>query len=271
MIGLMLLWTGVAAASSCCATGGVAPTALASCDRLGVALGLGGDLETGGWAWGGAWSGVGDDGGGTGSASVSALARATPWLQLGLRLPLQLTVDRLDGEREAGLGLGELGGWVIVEAPPGWPGPRAPQVGLELGLRSARAEGIEQAQPLRASAGARLASAPATWGAWGLASAEVPLTGDGPPSLAAALTVDRALRPRARLGLAATARVTPGALRALETAVGPELTLAPSLSDRLTLSALIGPPVSGAGWNAPSSLQVRVDWLNVIRPYPSGA
>ncbi len=270
MIAALLLWTGLSAAASCCASAGLAPTALASCDQLGVALGVGGDLETGAWAWGGAWSGVGDDGGGTGTASLSALGRATPWLQLGLRLPLQLSVDTLDGQRDAGLGLGQTSAWLIVEAPPGWPSDAAPVLGLELGLRGQPAEQDGHGH-LSAALGARIATAPAAWGIWGGASLEQPLAGGGARSADGALTVDHALGPRARLGLAAHGQLTLGAFPALQTAAGPALSLSPRRADRLVLAALLGPPLSGAGWNAPSSLQVTVEWLSVLRPAPSGA
>ena len=255
MIAALLLWTGVSAAASCCASAGLAPTALASCDQLGVALGVGGDLETGAWAWGGAWSGVGDDGGGTGTASLSALGRATPWLQLGLRLPLQLSVDSLDGQSDAGLGLGQTSAWLIVEAPPGWPSDAAPVLGLELGLRGQPAEQESHAH-LSAALGARIATAPAAWGIWGGASLE---QRDAVGSI------------RAGLGLAAHGQLTLGAFPALQTAAGPALSLSPRRADRLVLAALLGPPLSGAGWNAPSSLQVTVEWLSVLRPAPSGA
>ena len=257
MIAALLLWTGVSAAASCCASAGLAPTALASCDQLGVALGVGGDLETGAWDWGGAWSGVGDDGGGTGTASLSALGRATPWLQLGLRLPLQLSVDNLDGQRDTGLGLGQTS-------------DAAPVLGLELGLRGQPAEQESHAH-LSAALGARIATAPAAWGIWGGASLEQPLHGGGARSADGALTVDHALGPRARLGLAAHGQLTLGAFPALQTAAGPALSLSPRRADRLVLAALLGPPLSGAGWNAPSSLQVTVEWLSVLRPAPSGA
>lgn len=269
--GLLLGWLiGTASAASCCVSGGVAPTTLASCDALGLAIGLGGELETGGWSWDGAWSGVGDDGGGEGTASLSALGRLKPWMQLGIRAPLRLEVDRLDGERSASGGLGRLAGWMILESPPGWAGERAPLLGLDLGLSSASDAHEGEGRGLGATFGVRASTAPSTYGLWGGLSGEQALIGDAPLSLDAALTADRQLGARSRLGLAARAHVEPAAPRSLETAVGASLSISPSHRDRILVAVLVGPPMRGAGYDAGSSVQVSVEWLSVLHAVAPG-
>ncbi len=264
------LLAGPARAASCCASAGVAPTALASCDRLGLGLGVGGDLQTGGWAWDGRWSAVGDDGGGEGTLSAALLARVSPWLQLGARAPLRLSVDALDGARSAELGLGRASAWLLVEAPPDRLGERAPQLAGELGLAggSFGSEDHDQSS-LAAQLGLRVATAPAPWGLWGRLALEQPLVGEAARALDGSLTLDRQLGGRARLGLALIGHGEGGAFPTLETSLGPSLTLAPTISDRVQLTALLGPPVPGAGRNATSHLLLSVEWVNVIRPFPT--
>ncbi len=259
---LALLLVRGAEAASCCAGSGLAPTTLASCDGLGVGLGLGGDLQTGGWAWGGDWGPVGDDGRAEGAISVAGMFRASPWLQAGLRMPLTLTSDRLDGARTTELGLSNAGGWLLLETTPTQLGGR--HLALELGLSGDTGE----EGGLLGQVGLRAASRPGTWGLWGRAAGEIALLGEVEPRAEASLTVDRALGAKTRLGLGARARGAAGALPELETALGPSLTFAPSVTRRLQLSAMAGPPVTGLGFNAASRLLLSMEWVEVLRPWP---
>lgn len=261
---ILLLLLQVAHASSCCSSTGITPTTLASCDRLGVAFGLGADVETGGWAWGGAWSGVGDDGGGKGILSAALLGRFNRWMQGGLSLPLDLSVDALDGQTTTGLELGSAALWFDVETPAGWGGPKAPGLALELGLAG---EGLTSERPdvLFGQLGARASWVPSAWGAWTNATTRFPLYGEGLPDTDVLLVADRMLGPKARLGLGLSASATWGSHPSVETSLGPTLTLTPDHENRLLLGLRAGLPVAGAGWNAPSRLVASVAWARVLK------
>lgn len=252
-----------ALAGSCCTTVGAQPTLLASCDSLGVAFGVGGDVEYGGWSWDGAWSDVGDDGGGNAVASAAFMGRLTPWLQGGLRVPVNLAMDRLDGDTTTEFGMGSGLLWLDVETPADWPSARTPRLGLELGL------GIEG--PSSTSPGAKVVQVAvrasresARWAAWGNVTGRVPVLGVGVPNGDASLVVDHTVGAQARLGLGASFLAATGTVPSYALSLGPTVVLSPTHSDRVVLAARAGLPIAGLGQNTPARFVISLDWYRVL-------
>ncbi len=246
-----------ALADACCATGGAQPTILASCDTLGVAFGLGGDLETGGWSYRGDWSSVGDDGGGHTLFSVAMMGRFTPWLQGGLRVPLNLTVDSLDGHRDTTVGVGSGLVWLALETPAAWPSATAPQLALELGLGTEEHSKVLQV-------GFRGAGARGPWTASGTLTARFPVLGKGTLEGDSSLIVDHVLGPTLRGGLGLGLLAAAGSLPSYALSLGPSLVLMPTHSDRLLLSARAGLPLPHLGQSRSSLVTVHLDWFRVL-------
>ena len=260
---MILLLAHAALAGSCCTAGGTQPTILASCDSLGVAFGVGGDVEYGGWSWDGAWSEVGDDGGGNAVASAAIMGRFTPWLQGGLRVPVNLAMDRLDGETTSEIGLGSGLVWFDFETPAGWPSAKAPRLGLELGLGSSgpasTSPGVTVVQ-----LGVRASGDAARWGVWGNVAGRVPVLGVGVPEGDASLVVDHTLGAKARLGLGVGFLAATGAVPSYSASLGPTLVLSPTHSDRVVLTARAGLPIAGLGQNTQSRFMISLDWYRVL-------
>lgn len=252
-----------ALADSCCATGGAQPTLLASCDALGVAFGVGGDLETGGWSHQGAWFPVGNDGGGHALFSAAMLGRFTPWLQGGLRVPVNLSVDSLDGEATTSLGVGSALLWLTLETPPGWPAPAAPSMALELGLGNTEHAKVVQV-------GLRVAGERGPWTAWGTLTARLPILGEGVVDGDSFFMIDRRLGEQLRGGLGVGLRANGGDLPGYGLSVGPIFVISPSRADRLLLTARAGLPLSQVGRSSPSLLTLHMDWFRVLAYRQSG-
>lgn len=250
---MILLLIHGALADSCCATGGAQPTLLSACDALGVAFGLGGEVETGGWSWQGAWSSVGDDGGGRALFSVAMMGRFTPWLQGGLRVPVELSVDRLDGATATTAGVGGGLAWLTLESP--W--PTALHGSLDLGLGS---EGLHGSRMLQL--GLRLWGERGPWSAWGTLTTRFPFSAEQPPDGDAALVLDRRLRPALRLGLGLQGAASAAPSYAFS--LGPTLVVSPSHADRLLLSARAGLPLPHLGQSAASLITLHLDWFRVL-------
>lgn len=265
---MILLLAHAALAASCCTSAGTQPTVLDSCDALGVAFGLGGDVAYGGWGWSGAWSPAGDDGGGSAVGSVAILGRFTPWLQGGLRVPVRVAFERLDGEVRADTGLGSALLWIDAEAPRR--GSRSPRVGVALGLgtegASASASGATVLQ-----AGVRATHTAARWSVWGTASGRAPVLGHASVDGDAAVVVDRELGPRTRLGVGVSGLAAKGTAPSYALAVGPSLVLAPNHTDRVVIGVQAGLPVDHGGRNAPSRVLVSLDAYRVLASVPTSA
>lgn len=260
---MILLLAHAALAGSCCTTVGAQPTILASCDALGVAFGVGGDVEYGGWSWDGAWSEVGDDGGGNAVASAAIMGRFTPWLQGGLRVPVNLAMDRLDGDTTTEFGMGSGLLWFDIETPAGWPSTKAPRLGLELGLGS---EGPSSTSPGAkvVQVAVRASRESAHWAAWGNVTGRAPFIGVGVPDGDASVVVDHTVGAKARLGLGLGLLAATGAVPSYSASLGPTLVLSPDMSNRVVLTARAGLPVAGLGQNTQSRFMISLDWYRVL-------
>ena len=264
---MILLLAHSALAGSCCTTVGAQPTILASCDSLGVAFGVGGDVEYGGWSWEGAWSTVGDDGGGNAVVSAAIMGRFTPWLQGGLRVPVNLAMDRLDGATTTEFGMGSGLLWLDVETPAEWPSAKAPRLGLELGLGS---EGPSSTSPGAkvvqvAVRGSREA---ARWAVWGNVTGRMPFLGVGVPDGDASVVVDHTVGAKARVGVGASFLAATGAVPSYAMSFGPTVVLSPTQSDRVVVTARAGLPIAGFGQNTPSRVMISLDWYRVLAHTP---
>lgn len=256
---MILLWVGIAAAGACCSTGGTQPSVLASCDRVGLGLGLGADVAYGGWAWDRSWSAAGDDGEGSTTAAATLMGRVSPWLQGGLRLPLALSLDRLDGQTHAELGMGRGLLWLDLETPAGWPTARAPQAGLHVGLGTT--------DPTDKSAffvqvGLRASYEAAPWAIWGNLTGRA--GGSAVPEGELSLVGDHRLGSQLRLGMGLGLLASPGVVARYAASIGPTLVWVPTHNDRIVVGVQSGLPLSGLGQNSLSRLMVTVDWYRVL-------
>ena len=260
---MILLIAGAAIAASCCASGSAQPSILASCDSLGIGMGLGADLAYGGWTWDRSWSGAGDDGEGAVTVGATLMGRFSPYLQGGLRVPLRLAGERLDGESSSELGLGRGLVWLELETPAGWPTDRAPRIGLQVGLGS---EGMEATTPgtLVLQTGLRASYESAPWSIWGALSGVVAIAGVRRPEVELSLVVDHSLGKRLRAGVGAGFLNSPGPSPNYALSVGPTLIWSPNHNDRIVIGARSGPPIGGLGQNAPSRLVITLDWYRVL-------
>jgi hypothetical protein len=256
---LIFLLIQAALADSCCSTGGAQPTLLSSCDALGVAFGVGGELETGGWSWQGSWSGVGDDGGGTARFTVAMMGRFAPWLQGGLQVPVELSVDRLDGEATASAGVGSGLVWLSLDTPPGWPSATTPHLGLDLGLGSQGLHGRPRLQ-----LGLRLSAERGPWTAWGALTARFPLLPEERPDGDLAVVVDRRFLPTLRAGLGLGLLGAAGPAPSYALSLGPTLVFSPTHADRLLFSLRAGLPLPHLGQNELSQVTLNLDWFRVL-------
>ena len=260
---MILLLAAAAIAGSCCASGGAQPSILASCDRVGVGVGVGTDLAYGGWSWDRAWSAAGDDGEGVATVGATLMGRFTPYLQGGLRVPVRLGMDRVDGQTSTELGLGRGLVWLELESPAGWPSVRAPRMGLQLGLGNG---GVAATTPgtlvVQGSLHAAYEAAP--WALWGNLSGATAIAGVQSPEVEVSLVVDHSLGGRLRAGLGAAFLAFPGAIPSYAASVGPTLIWSPNHNDRIVLGARAGLPIAGLGQNAPSRLVITLDWYRVL-------
>ena len=203
------------------------------------------------------------------------MGRLAPWLQGGLRVPLTLTMDRLDGETATAMGMGSGLAWIDVETPEDWPSPRAPRATLEVGVGR---QGLGTTSPgarmvqgaVRASGGSE------RWGVSGDLVGRAPIrvevtgpTGEGPVSKGTtegdlSLVVDRQVGHKARVGAGVGVFAASGTVPSFSASLGPNLVIAPTNADRLVFAARAGAPIEGLGQNAPSRLQVSFDWYHVL-------
>lgn len=262
---MSLLWlVGFAHAGACCASVGAQPTLLADCDGLAVAFGAGGDVEYGGWSWAGAWSPVGDDGGGNAVVSAAILGRFTPWLQGGVRLPVNLVVDQLDGEATTNLGLGSGLLWIDLESPPDWL-RGGPQLAVEFGVGTDGAASTSPGAKV-IQGGLRAAQEVGGTAVTANLNGRWPVLGAGVPDADLSLGVDHAVRADLRLGGGVGVLVTGGASPGWSLALGPSLAVAPTHTDRLLVAVRAGLPVSALGRNAPTRFLATLDWYRVLAP-----
>lgn len=259
---MILALVSAAAASSCCSGGGGLPSVLGACDTLAVSTGVGGDLQYGGWSWDGRWSGVGDDGAGDVTVSAALMGRFTPWLQGGLRVPLNLGVHRLDGVTQTELGLGSGLAWLELESPSGWPSARS-HLALDLGVGL---EGPTGATPgaTVVQAGVRASGELRRWTLWGDSAVRVPVSGGSALDADASVVLDRELSRPVRIGLGVGGQLTADRVPSLAASVGPILVLRPDNDDRIVLSVRTGIPATGFGQNASTRLLLTLDWYRVL-------
>jgi hypothetical protein len=256
---MALLLVAAASASSCCTSVGAQPTILASCDALGVALGTGADVETGGWSWDGRWTPAGDDGGADAVVSVAIMGRLAPWLQTGVRLPVNVAVQRLDGVSSTDLGVGNALVWLGMET--AWSHPTS--LGLEVGFG---AEGPSAASPgarvLQVAARMAMTGGPSR--AWGALVGRVPVFGTGVSDADASVTVDHVLGPHFRLGGGVVAEASAGPIPGFSALVGPSLTISPTSTDTVVVALRAGVPAPWLGRNAPSRVALTFDWYRAL-------
>ena len=256
---MILLLAGAAIAGSCCTTGGTQPSVLASCDRLGMGLGVGADVAYGGWAWDRRWSAAGDDGEGTATVAATVMGRLSPWLQGGLRLPLALSLNRLDGETRAELGMGRGLLWLDLETPADWPIATAPQVGLQVGLGTT--DPVDKGA-FFLQVGLRASYEATPWALWGNLTGRA--GGSNGLEGELSLVADHTIGSRLRVGLGLGLWASPGAVARYAASVGPTLVWTPTHHDRIVVGVQSGLPLRGLGQNSPSRLMVTFDWYRVL-------
>lgn len=259
----MILAVAAALASPCCTSMGAQPTTLASCDAIAMAVGVGGDVETGGWSWEGRWAGAGDDGGGDAFASIALMGRVAPWLQLGARVPVTLAAERLDGVTTSTVGLGDALVWADVQT--AWKHPSI--LALEVGFGS---QGPGSASPgaLVLQVGGRASVDIDAWRAWGDVMGRVPVYGAGVPEGEVGAVFDRGIG-NSRIGLGVGAEMTTGKVPTFSARFGPSWVFSPSPTDRLLVVLQAGLPISGLGRNAPSRVALALDWYHVFARTPA--
>lgn len=265
------LLIGHASAASCCTTTGLQPTTLASCDRLAVSLGASGAATYGGWSWDGRWYGAGDDRAQDWIASAAIMARAAPWLQGGLRVPVALSVVRVDGDpAQAQLGMGDGLIWLDLETPAGWGGGRTPLLALEIGLGSvgpgedvAGDGGAKTLQP-----GLRALHPVGPWTLRASAAARIAVIGSASPQADLSLSTERTAAPRLDLGAGLAAALTgsavPGAAPGYALQPSLSATLRPTTPDRVLLTIWAAPPLRGAGRGDTSEFGASLTWYRAL-------
>jgi hypothetical protein len=254
----VILALAVAHASPCCTSMGAQPTTLASCDAVAIAVGVGGDVETGGWSWSGDWAGAGDDGGGDVFASLAVMGRVAPWLQLGARAPVVLAVERLDGASTLTPGVGDALVWADVQT--AWKHPSI--LAFEVGVGS-QGPGSTSPGAVVVQAGGRASVDIDAWRVWGDVMARVPVYGAGVPEGEVGVVLDRGVG-SSRIGLGVGAEMTTGKVPTYSARIGPSWVFSPTQSDRLLVVLQAGLPVSGLGRNAPSRVALAIDWYHVV-------
>lgn len=259
---MMFLVASQAEASACCVSGSAQPSILAPCDRLGIGVGLGGGVETGGWTSRGTWFPAGDDGGGNAGMSLAFLGRFAQWAQGGLRVPVSLIVDRVDGATIADFGLGSGLWWIDFETPPEWTGGGWPWLALELGLGTAT-DGVTAERAKVAQVTLRADTGPGRLHAWGSVEGRWPILGEVSPDTSALLAVDHETG-RARFGLAASPRYVAGQVSAYDLAVGPTVAVSTIASNRVLGTLLVSVPAPSFGQSTTSQVRLSVEWIHVV-------
>lgn len=248
---------------SCCSSMGSQPTTLASCDRFGINLGLGGDIESGAWSWDGQWAPVGDDGGGDVSLSVAGMGRISDHLQAGLQIPIALSVDSLDGQRSSTLGMGSGLLWLDMEIPSA-NHPKLPLMALNVGLGTLVDDTHDGGGSKVIQVAFKGLKIHGPWTGWGSVAQRWPILGVGIAETEVQLALDHRMGSKWRVGLAVDALSRAENLRTFNLSTGPTLMYQPDNLNRLLFSLRAGLPVDDLGRNTSSQAIATLSWFHVI-------
>lgn len=252
----------LAHAASCCGAMGAEPATLAPCERLAIVASSAFETDTGSWGWDGRWQGLGDDRMVTLTESFGAIGRPWNWLVLGVRVPIRISLDTVDGKPSRALRLGPAIPWARLE----WAVRRDLRLGWQVGWGS-MGEHDHSSEAVRANL--------LTFGPmisvkhgdeFGNAQIQVglPVIGDGPATGELSLTVGRSFDEHAvglRVDSLVASRLDAWELRTAETRLGPVYWWAITPTQRLEVAALAGIPIRYGGRSSPSTINLTATFV----------